>query len=176
MYNLVLFECVSFVLFLFVYLFVSAWSTIFSLLFFSLWSILSIHIYSCVSVWTSVFLLPSAFLFLPLLLSLYFSLSITLISLHYPSLSSGERCLTRSPWSSRVQWRESWVWWTTCPALSATSTRYPPSPASTAATRRSIITSNTTDDSPPPFHTSSGCYLSPICRAAQVITRQWTVK
>lgn len=71
--------------------------------------------------------------------SLFLSL-VCLFSLHYLSLSSGERSLTRSPWSSRAQWRESWVWWTTCLALSATSTRCPPSPASTAPTRRSIIT------------------------------------
>lgn len=80
--------------------------------------------------------------FLQLLLSTHppISLFSSFLSALSLSSSSGERCLTRSPWSSRVQWRESWVWWTTCPALSATTTRCPPGPASTAPTRRSIIT------------------------------------
>lgn len=61
------------------------------------------------------------------------------VSLDYLSLSSREPSLTRSPWSSRAHWRESWIWWTTCPALSATTTRCPPGLASTTSTRRSII-------------------------------------
>lgn len=131
----------------------SAWSTIFFLL--SCLcdsSFLSPFIHVSLS-WLLSFCSPVlVFLYHLCCPSVSLSLPVSLVSLHYPSLYSGERCLTRSPWSSRVQWRESWVWWTTCPALSATSTRCPPSPASTVLTRRSIITSNTTDDSPPPFH------------------------
>lgn len=101
-----------------------------------------------------------------------FSLSLSLFclfSLHCISLSSGERSLTRSPWSSRVQWRESWVWWTTCLALSATTTRCPPSPASTAPTRRSIITRMMTHF----LHSmSNGSYFYPTCRAAQVVQKR----
>lgn len=96
------------------------------------------------------------------------------LSPHYLSLSSGERSLTRSPWSSRVQWRASWVWWTTCPALSATTMRCPPSPASTAPTRRSIITRMMTHF----LHLIRPVGLIPLptCRAAQVIMRKWQLQ
>lgn len=117
----------------------------FSLCFFLVIHSFSLHLFMCLcldfclsfplplSIFPKLLLSPS-FSF-PLFLSLVFP-----FLLHHLSLSSGEHSLTRSPWSSRVQWRESWVWWTTCLALSATTTRCPPSPASTAPTRRSIIT------------------------------------
>lgn len=120
--------------------------------------------------WISVFPYRPPFTFSTtstalLLLPLSFFL-LSLFSLHYSSLSSGERCLTQSPWSSRARWRGSWVWWTTCLALSATTTRCPPGPESTAPTRRSISNHNTTDDSCPTFHTSKGSYFALACRAA----------
>lgn len=133
-------------------LFISNWSTVFSLHFLPVWFILSLLVYSCV--WTSVS--PTCpFYSFPTSSAAPLSLSATLLCLsspHYPSSSSGGRCLTRSPWSSRVRWRGSWVWWTTCRALSATTTRCRQSPASTALTRRSITSSETSHDSLHSFH------------------------
>lgn len=124
--------------------------------------------------WILSFLLPCPCLFFPPKnppLPPFLSVS---LSPHYLSLSSGERSLTRSPWSSRVQWRASWVWWTTCPALSATTMRCPPSPASTAPTRRSIITRMMTHF----LHLIRPVGLIPLltCRAAQVIMRKWQLQ
>lgn len=121
----------------------------------SLWSILFFHIYSRVSVFCLSFPLIPVCSSTPSLPSP--SLFPSLFFLNYLSLFNGDPSLTRSPWSSRAQWRESWIWWTTCPALSATTTRCPPGLASTAPTRRSIITKMMTHS------------LHFMCRAAQVI-------
>lgn len=114
---------------IFVCLYFFTWSPI---AFPSPWSISFFHIYFCISVFcpslSSLSLLPH--LLCPCFLY---------VSLDYLSLSSEEPSLTRSPWSSRAQWRESWIWWTTCLALSATTTHCPPGLASTTPTRRSII-------------------------------------
>lgn len=152
--DLLLRAFLSSVLFLFVFLFDSTWLTL-SFPFF-----LSTIIHVSLS-WILSLLLPCpCLLFIQKPHPLFLPISLS-VSLHYLSLSRGERSLTRSPWSSRVQWRESWVWWTTCPALSATTMRCPPGPASTAPTRRSIITRTMTHS------------LHFMCRTAQVITRKW---
>lgn len=87
---------------------------------------------------SSVFPSPLSLSVLSHLLCLPVPVSLS-VFLDYLSLFSGDPSLTRSPWSSRAQWRESWIWWTTCPALSATTTRCPQGLASTALTRRSTI-------------------------------------
>lgn len=121
----------------------------------SLWLIPFFYIYSHVSVFCL------SFSFIPVCSSTpylpFLSLFPSLFFLYYLSLFSGDPSLTRSPWSSRAQWRESWIWWTTSPALSATTTPCPPGLASKAPTRRSILAKMMTH----PLHF--------MCRAAQVI-------
>lgn len=121
---------------------------IFSYLVSCLMSCFCLYICVCFSTWW--------ILFLPFL-SLWFTLSLFPPLFRVSVFPSPSTCLlplhplslTRSLWPSGVQWRESWVWWTTCRAPSASTTRCPPrpprpprtpSPAGTAATRRSITT------------------------------------
>lgn len=119
----------------------------------SLWWILP-HLFTCLCLLS--FLLPYPCLFFHPFSAFPVPVSLS-VFLDYLSLFSGDPSLTRSPWSSRAQWRESWIWWTTCPALSATTTRCPPGLASTAPRRRSIIAKMMTHS------------LHFMCRAAQVI-------
>lgn len=109
------------------------------------------HLFMCLCLLS--FLLPFPCLFF----HTFPAFPVPVPSLDYLTLFSGDPSLTRFPWSSRAQWRESWIWWTTCPALSATTTRCPPGLASTAPTRRSIIAKMMTHS------------LHVMCRAAQVI-------
>lgn len=112
------------------------------------------HLFTCRCLLS--FLPPLSLSVLSHLLCLPVPVSLS-VFLDYLSMFSGGPSLTRSPWSSRAQWRESWIWWTTCPALSATTTRCPRGLASTAPTRRSTIAKMMTHS------------LHFICRAAQVI-------